>query len=313
MRGIRQALVLLAIASCGVGAAAAPPADLTFAFRPPAQKTLAYKVTATDKARFRGAEQQAQRHSHRLTVSFGAQTPQGVEARLAIREVKAEAGSPHGLDYLMARAAEDQSFDVIVAGNGLVRDMADWPAAKALLAGALPRVDPARWTENRAVVDMLDSATAANALARPFQLLGALYQLPFKSNGSITSVPDFMGPGAFVFAGRTARTRLVGRDRGRRTITAEWTLRTAPAIAAEKLAPQLHAMLRSISSSDVAAGGAETLLARLLKEGRIGLEEMATVVMDAQTRQVRRFQHELTIVAGDLRREQMLVMELQKL
>ena len=290
-------------------AAAADATDLAFPFAAASGETLAWQVSESETATLGARHEETVRWSEKLTLAVGAALADGFEAKLTVSGVVAEAGTPATLHYVLARALAERPLDVVVDRGGFVREVRDWPAVRTALEAALPALTDAVTARSlAAVLDKLDAARAGAVVARPLLLASGAYALAFRSDGTVAFHPDWQGGSAYVFPGRQAASRIVGRKDSE--VFAQYSLSTDPMIAAGHVGNELLAVLNAAAGGQTALADSARTDSALIGTDGVNLGEQAAFSFDAAIRRITQFKHRVSVGVGDFQRVQELQLDL---
>ena len=278
------------------------PDRIRFGFFPPPDTEIVYRVDYLHKQTF-GSTVRTVEWTHEVHFRFGPKGADGLHSGdFYLHSVRAREGAQFELNYLMAKAVENEVYSVQMKDGVPVE--VDWPAIKAKLESSLPKI-----TDPRTAHMMLQALPAfepdgVSALLRPFWATGIGYLRAFNRDGSTATFENLDLPSWFQVPGSTLIT-YGGKEEGTDDLLLIWKLEPTPKAAVDKLGPELRQMALTVTSSSERAS-VTTVLDRLLA-GDIEAVEAGIAAFDPTPGLMRSFQLDTRLVAGDLRRETKIV------
>jgi hypothetical protein len=244
-----------------------------------------------------------------MTVRVAGPDSAGPAATIVTDNVRAEQGTPDGLHYILARAVEGMPVAVTFDPGGFVGEVKDWDGLREAVAARIPSLtDTATVTMIDGLLKLLDAGRSGGLIDRPFLLMSAIHNLPYRADLAAADFPDWQGGSAFIFPGRRISPQLLGRQG--ETVFGKWSIRTDPALAGRNLAAEVLPMLAAVAAADPSVADATRYASTLLTTQGLNLTEEGIFAYDVGKRRVTRFQHRLGIAVGEFRKDALLTVEL---
>lgn len=294
--------VMLALMLAQAARAQETPDRIRFGFFPPADEAIVYRVDYLHKQTF-GSTTRTVEWTHEAHFRLGPKGTDGLHSGdFYVGSVRARDGAQFELNYLMAKAVENEVFSVKMKDGVPVE--VDWPAIKAGLEAGLPKV-----TDPRTAHMMLQALPAfepdgVSALLRPFWATGIGYLRAFNRDGTTATFENIDLPSWFQIPGSTLTT-YGGKEEGSDDLLLIWKLEPDPKAAVDKLGPEIRQMALTVTSPTERAS-VTTVLDTLLA-GDMEAVEAGIATFDPTPGLMRSFQLDTRLVAGDLRRETKIV------
>ncbi|HZP21096.1 MAG TPA: hypothetical protein VFB16_12915 [Bauldia sp.] len=285
-----------------------PPPEAGFRFIAAEGQTMSWLVTEEESASLGGRYATSVRWSEHLTLTFDRDLGEGFEAKLTVSSVKPEPSSPlpDTLHFALAKAIEDKPLDVLVDRSGFIARVRNWPGVRGEMSARIASTsDPESVRLIGFLLDKLDDASAGNVVGRPLLLLSAAFSVPFRIDGSAAEYPDWQGGAAYMFPGRTIKTKILGKQDTK--VAATWTFSTDPRNAADHIGNEVLSLLNAAARDQPMLRDVARTAASLLAAAGLELDEDGVVIYDASVRRIVSFQHRVRILVGEFNKEQKLV------
>lgn len=265
-------LVALVLATAPVTAQDALPETARYKFDPPLGTSIIQSVE-TRNAIVALDTERAERWTHDVVITLDEAVGDGqFSGTFELRNVVDVENAQDNLFYLIARAIEGETFDLVMYDFGMAAGV-DWAAIQARISETLPDLTG---PENVAAVEAALPlfADPTRAVLRGIDIAGLTYAIPFRVDGEQSSI-DTLGGITFYAVEPSVIEVVGGRDAETDEYILDWLVTAETEVATAVLADQLRGLAGTID--EVMGTDSSPTIEAAIAEGIVMAEDGSSI------------------------------------